>query len=415
MSQKVLLKYGKEEFQFKLPDHDRIYEINKSDANITPAEFKSRLEGELERLRPDFSDVAIVVADKTRLCGYPLLLPVLIETLKAFGAKTDNISLYIAYGTHMRQTDDESYALYGDTYKNYTFVHHDCRDHALFKKLGETKRGTPVYIRRDILDSSFIITFGAVSHHYFAGYGGGRKLIFPGLGRLEAIYKNHGLFLDRQNRTLSLSCMPGVLDGNPLAEDLAEYETFCPADLSIHGIIDRRGNVSDLLVGSGKGHFQKACTEHGKNCEIVTDKNYDLVIASCGGYPKDINFIQSHKALHHAAMFVNDGGNLIVLAECHDGIGSKTFLPWFEIGTWERAFDRLAKNYAGNGGTALSMMSKLRRINIGVVTQLNNDVCQTIGVNKITMSRAKHDIESCSGSIAAITHAGLLVKRVSIL
>ena len=114
-------------------------------------------------------------------------------------------------------------------------------------------------------------------------------------------------------------------------------------------------------------------------------------------------------------MFVNDGGNLIVLAKCRDGIGSKTFLPWFESGTWEKAFNRLSKNYQGNGGTALSMMSKLRRINISMVTQLDDAVCQTIGVKKISMSRAQHYIESCSGSIAAIPYAGLLVKRVSIL
>ncbi len=251
MPKKISLKYGTEKFEFKLPDHVGIPGINDPDAKITTSEFKTRVQQELERLKPDFSDVAIVLADKTRLCGYPLFLPVLIKTLKEFGAVKGNITVYIAYGTHPRQTDNESYELYGDAYKNYRFVHHDCRENNIFTKLGKTTRGTPVYMRRDILGASFIITFGAISHHYFAGYGGGRKLIFPGLGRLDAIYKNHGLFLDKQNRVLSLSCLPGVLDGNLLAEDLAEYETFRPADLSIHGIIDSRGNVCDLLAGSG--------------------------------------------------------------------------------------------------------------------------------------------------------------------
>jgi len=414
MPKKRSLKYGTGKFQFKLPDHAEVLGINDPNAKITTSEFKDRMLRELKRLRPDFSNVAIVLADKTRLCGYPLFLPVLIKTLKEFGATKSNITVYIAYGTHPRQTDSESYELYKDTYKNYRIVHHDCRENNIFTKLGETIRGTPVYMRRDIIDSSFIITFGAVSHHYFAGYGGGRKLIFPGLGRLDAIYKNHGLFLDRQNRVLSVSCLPGVLGGNPLAEDLAEYETFRQADLAIHGIIDSRGNVCDLLPGSGKDHFQKACREHGKNCEIDSDNNYDLVIASCGGYPKDINFIQSHKAVHHASMFVKDKGNLIVLAKCPDGIGSKTFLPWFELGTWEKAFVRLSKNYEGNGGTALSMMSKLRRIKISMVTELDDAICRTIGVKKITMNQAKEHVERFSGSIAAITHAGLLVKRVSL-
>jgi len=415
MPKKISLKYGTEKFQFKLPGHTGILRIKDPDTKITTSEFKARVQRELKRLRPDFSDVAIVLADKTRLCGYPIFLPVFIQALKEFGVKKDNITIYIAYGTHPRQTDNESFELYGDTYKNYHFVHHDCRESNTFTKLGKTKRGTPICMRRDILDSSFIITFGSISHHYFAGYGGGRKLVFPGLGRLDAIYKNHGLFLDKQNRALSVSCLPGVLDCNPLAEDLAEYESFRPADLSIHGIIDSRGDVCDLLPGSGKDHFQKACRQHGKNCEIYTDKNYDLVIASCGGYPKDINFIQSHKALHHASMFVKDKGNLIILAKCRDGISSKTFLPWFEIGTWEKAFDRLAKNYEGNGGTALSMMSKIRRINISMVTDLDDAICKTIGVEKITMSQAKEHVERFSGPIAAISHAGMLVKKASIL
>jgi len=415
MPKKILFKYGTKRFQFKLPDHAGIPGIKDPDTKITTSEFKNRVQRELKRLRPDISDVAIVLADKTRLCGYPLFLPVLMQALKEYGVTKDKITVYIAYGTHPRQSDDESFELYGDIYKNYRFVHHDCRENNIFTKLGKTMRGTPVYMRRDIIGSSFIITFGAVSHHYFAGYGGGRKLIFPGLGRLEAIYKNHGLFLNKQNRVLSVSCLPGLLDGNPLAEDLAEYESFRPADLSIHGIIDSMGNVCDLLPGSGKDHFQKACRQHGKNCEVYTDKNYDLIIASCGGYPKDINFIQSHKALHHASMFVKDKGNLIILAKCPDGIGSKTFLPWFEIGTWEKAFDRLSKNYEGNGGTALSMMSKIHRINISMVTELDDAKCKTIGVQKIAINQAKEIIEKYSGSIAAITHAGLLVKKVSIL
>jgi len=415
MSKKISLKYGTKKFQFKLRDHAGIPGVKDPDIKITTSEFKTRVQQELKRLRADFSDVAIVLADKTRLCGYPIFLPVLIKTLKEFGAKKDKITIYIAYGTHPRQTDNESFELYGETYKNYRFVHHDCRENNTFTKLGKTMRGTPVYMRRDILASNLIITFGAISHHYFAGYGGGRKLIFPGLGRLDAIYKNHGLFLDKQNRVLSVSCLPGVLDGNPLAEDLAEYESFRPADLSIHGIIDSRGNVCDLFPGSGKDHFQKACRQHGKNCEIYSDESYDMVIGSCGGYPKDINFIQSHKALHHASMFVKDKGNLIILAKCSDGIGSKTFLPWFEIGTWEKAFDRLSKNYEGNGGTALSMMSKIRRINISMVTELDDSICKTIGVKKITMNQAKKHVENFSGSIAALTHAGLLVKKASII
>ncbi|MDM8537793.1 lactate racemase domain-containing protein, partial [Desulfobacterales bacterium HSG17] len=326
------------------------------------------------------------------------------------GVSPDNISIYIAYGTHLPQNDDESCRAYGKLYKKYRFIHHDSTDKSVFITKGHTSRGTPIMLRRDIADAGFLITFGAVSHHYFAGYGGGRKLIFPGLGFCKSIYKNHGLFLDQEIQTLAPLCQPGIIQGNPLAEDLAEFESFCPADMAIHGILNSSGEVCDLLVGSGKEHFHNACAEHGKNCEINDNRKYDLVLASCGGYPKDINFIQAHKAVHNAAKFVKDGGQLIILAQCRDSIGSKTFLPWFNAGGFKPAFDRLVQNYQGNGGTALSMMSKTDRINISMITELPDTAAEAINVQKLSFEQAVKMVKNFKDSLAVIPSAALLVN-----
>lgn len=410
MEQSIELKYGRQNISLSLPDRTDIFHIHEPDKKITPSLFASRLRDELERLNPDLSDISIVVGDKTRLCGYPEYLPVLLNTLENIGADPGRMTIFIAYGTHAPQTDKECLEAYGIVYQNVRFVHHDCMDDKCFVNSGKTSRGTSVLIRRDIVETGFLITFGAISHHYFAGYGGGRKLIFPGLGQKASIYHNHGLFLDRERQTLSPCCQSGVLDKNPLAEDLAEFETFCPADLAIHGILDSRGQVCDLLPGVGTDHFRNACAEHGKHCEVAIARDYDLVIASCGGYPKDINFIQSHKTIEHASKFVGNNGVLIILAECQDGVGSKTFLPWFEMGNWKNAFDRLAQNYEGNGGTALSMMSKSERIRIFIVTTLGDSVCKTIGIEKISMDQVKFLVKQSTGSVAAIPNGGILVR-----
>jgi len=164
------------------------------------------------------------------------------------------------------------------------------------------------------------------------------------------------------------------------------------------------------LPGVGTDHFRNACAEHGKHCEVAVARDYDLVIASCGGYPKDINFIQTHKAIEHASKFVRNNGMLIILAECQDGVGSKTFLPWFEMGNWKNAFDRLAQNYEGNGGTALSMMSKSERIRILMVTELSESICKTIGIEKISMDQVKILVKQSIGSVAAIPNGGILVR-----
>jgi nickel-dependent lactate racemase len=405
----MALKYGSRSIRLPLPDHARRLDIDDPPMAVSPALFADELDALLAPMSLNSSQVALVVADKSRLCAYERYLPVLLQRLAANGARQDRITIYIAYGTHPRQSEAESIAAYGDVFSQYRFVHHDCTDAILFQELGRTSRGTPVRLRRDILDADCLITMGAISHHYFAGFGGGRKLIFPGLGQREAIYHNHGLFLDRGQRRLSAGCAPGRIKDNPLARDLAEIERHRPADLAVHGILDGRGRVCRLMAGSVPDTFETACRRHASHCEVGDAGFFDLVVASCGGHPKDINVIQAHKAIQHAAAFVRDGGHLVVLAQCRDGVGSSTFLPWFEMG-WDAAFDHLARRYAGNGGTALSMMEKTRRIRIGLVTDLDADCCQTMGVQKLNEASAAALVRRASGTLAIIPNASLLVK-----
>jgi nickel-dependent lactate racemase len=299
---------------------------------------------------------------------------------------------------------------YGDLYKQFSFVHHDCNDTSLFEPLGLTSSGTPVFLRKDLLNSTLLITFGSISHHYFAGYGGGRKLIFPGLAQKSAVYHNHGLFLDRQNKSLATGCQPGNLNGNPLAEDLKEIDWFSPLKISIHGILNASGKVCSLIAGDSYGDFLEACKVHDSFYRFGGTDQYDLVIASSGGYPKDINFIQAHKSVHHASAFVRDGGMLIMLSECIDQIGSNYFMKYLEAGSFEAAFSMLEQNYEGNGGTALSMMLKTKRIRISMVTALDEGSCKTLGVAKIGAEEVQNMIDKEKGTIAVIRNASMLVK-----
>jgi len=406
----VELKYGKAAIRLDLADETRVLTIKEPVGASTPETFGVDLAFQIGRLKPALADVAVVIADKTRLCAYRDYLPVLVQVLQAAGVAQDQITFYIAYGTHPRQSDAESRAAYGSLYNDCRFIHHDCDDGVLFEHLGETTRGTPVRLRRDILAAGFVITFGAVTHHYFAGYGGGRKLLFPGLGAREAVYGNHALFLDRNAGRLAAGCEPGRLDGNPLAEDIDEIVAFKPADLAVHGILNSQAQVCRLITGAGRDSFEQACREQGRHCEIRHESQYDLVVASCGGYPKDINFIQSHKAVHNAAKFVKDGGRLIVLARCPDGIGSETFLPWFELGGYSPAFKRLATDYAGNGGTALSMMEKTQRIEISLVTELPEDTVRLMGAAKLSGEAFGKALQGFYGQTAIIPNASMLVK-----
>lgn len=364
----------------------------------------------LRETPPELSSPIIIVADKTRVCEYPRYLPVLIGEMRKAGMNPENLRILIAYGTHSPQNDAECLASYGDIYRDFNFIHHDCHVGESFVDYGYTSRGTPIRLRRDIMEASYLITMGPICHHYFAGYGGGRKLIFPGCGEKEAIYANHGLFLDSTTSQLSPNCQPGVLDHNPLADDLFEYADIKEADLAIHGIMNSQQQLCDILVGTGKKSYRAACQRHGALFEIERQKA-PLILASCGGYPKDINFIQSHKALHNSSMFVEDGGTLIFYGECRDDIGSTTFLPWFKKGGFGPAFKELGEQYQGNGGTALAMMTKTSRIKIKMVTSLTEDICNLMGVEKIEHEEVQHHLHKTEQPIPYIGNGSLLVRR----
>ena len=406
----VEVPYGTENIKIRLKAGTRAIQPDDPELQTSADHFREKLKTCLQNSELDLFRPVLVVTDKTRWCDYPTYLPIVTEVINRLRGKDTPFQIIIAYGTHPRQSDKESSHTYGSLYRSWPFTHHDCSDSALFTELTVTSSGTPVRFRKELIDASCIITMGPICHHYFAGYGGGRKLIFPGCGEREAIYRNHSLFLDHSSGILSPSCQAGNLPGNPVAEDLFEIESNLPAHLAIHGIPDSHGNMCDFLIGSGREIYLEACNRHAAHFEIDMPP-VDTVVASCGGFPKDINFIQSHKAIHSSAGFVRDRGRLIVFARCPDQIGSQTFLPWYSSDGFSGAFERLNRHYEGNGGTALAMMNKTRRIEIALVTELDQNFCAKLGVSKLTHKEAEALLQTSSGRTVWIPNASLLVNK----
>ncbi len=404
-------KYGNTVIPIEVPDQSDDLSIREPRFNVSREKFTDDFSKHLPGNICSCKAVSIVVADKTRLCEYKTYLPWVLDVLFQKGIQTRHIQIFIAYGTHAEQSDAECLNAYGHIYKKYKFIHHDCNDKSLFAYLGKTDRGTMVHVRKDILKSDLLITFGALSHHYFAGYGGGRKLLFPGLGYKTDIYKNHGLFLNKNRGKLSSGCRPGNFENNPIADDLKQVDDMIePPRTTIHGILDSKGKVCQLIVGNRYTDFLRACKCLDPFYKAGIKQQYELVIASCGGFPKDINFIQVHKAINNAAMFVKDKGSLIIIAKCSDGIGSDTFIEYFNHPDFTSAFDLLKTDYKGNGGTALSMMAKTDRINIFLKTALDDKICGKMRIAKINKALADKLVDEFGHDMACIENASLLIR-----
>jgi nickel-dependent lactate racemase len=404
------MKYGSQEIPLIFRKETSRLSHIEPEVTATPDGLRTQLECQLSASLKGVSDVGIVVADKTRLCEYPIYLPVITSFLLEAGIQAPDITFHIAYGTHAPQTHEECLTSYGETYKQFQFVHHNSRARETFQTLGNTSRGTSIRIAGRVLQHDLLISFGAILHHYFAGYGGGRKLLFPGLAAHESILENHRLFLDFKTQKPAEGCASGELDHNPLALDLEEINNLLPPRLEILAILNSQKQVCELSTGTSYDDFREVCQRYDHYFRSSGVQQYDLVVASAGGYPKDINFIQAHKSIHNAASFVKNGGKLVIFAECSDGIGNPDFMDIFRLGGREQIFEQLEDAYRNNAGTALSMLEKSERIDIQMLTSLSKEECELMGASKCTAEDVQKIIDLEQGSVAVLAYAGMLYR-----
>ncbi|PID92760.1 MAG: hypothetical protein CSA96_01770 [Bacteroidetes bacterium] len=403
------MKYGTRCYKISYPAASVNLAHREPEKKADPERFRQAILDELAT-RPVPKNAGIVVADKTRRCDYPVYLPQLIEALLIKGVARENISFYIAYGTHPKQSEKECIQSYGQVYRDFNFVHHDARDASKLTRLGKTSRGTDLEINAAVLEHELLITFGALSHHYFAGFGGGRKLMVPGLAGYETILKNHSLFLDFERHVLEEGCQSGNIETNPLALDLEEIAGMLPPRIEIHGLLNSDKELCEFSIGHNYADFKQACKRYDEFFRSDCRENFDMVVASAGGYPKDINFIQTHKTIHNAASFLKDGGRLVIFAECRDGIGNKAFLELFGLGGPDAIYEKMALGYRNNAGTALATLQKSSRFDIRFVTSLSEEDCALLGTRKTSPEEAIDLIRQEKGRLGRIENGSIIYR-----
>ncbi len=420
---RVHLRYGRDTLPVDIPHSveadvikpPSLPPVQNLEKAITSALKRPVGAGPLGHLLPPSGDVAVVVSDKTRPCSYPIVLPILLNSLNRNGVPDNRILLLVAYGAHRHHTEKENRLFYGEeVLRRARLFHHDSRDASQLRALGETARGTQVRLNRRYLAAAASILIGNVSFHYFAGFGGGRKMIFPGLASEQAILRNHRIFVEATAGSYArMRRFKANIEDHPLNDDLMEAVAMAPPSFVLNFCLNREGEVASVFGGHWKESHSRACQFLSTTCIRATAK-YDLVIASCGGHPKDINFIQSHKTIDNAFDLVRSGGSLLVLASCEDGIGSQSFLPLFEHGGVPQMREALLNNYTMNGGTALALRMKAEASRIYLHSSLDASIVEKIGLRPAqevqrTLDEilAEHDIKT----VAVLPEGAVTVVR----
>jgi nickel-dependent lactate racemase len=263
--------------------------------------------------------VAIIVNDITRLTRTDLFLPPIVRTLNEQGIPDRDIFIVFALGIHRRQTPEEQKLIVGEEiFSRIRCFDHISTDDANLVEIGTTSFGNRVEINREVWEADRIILTGEIIYHLIAGYSGGRKSLVPGVAGFRTTTFNHRMIFHPE-------CRVGKMDGNPAHEDLLEACRMADPDFMVNVVLSPDGRLIRVVAGHYDLAHREGCRTVDRMLLAEVDEPYDLVVASAGGFPVDIDLRQAHKGLENACHALRPGGTILFYAECPNGAGIESF------------------------------------------------------------------------------------------
>jgi len=359
-----------------------------------------------ERLAPK-SRVLIVVSDPTR-GGVREMLPALVGTLGRMGVEASSVSVLVARGTHRSLTKEERQFFRGGKLGRLSISEHDCDNGSQLAALLFTRRGTPVRVNRAVRKADLVILLSPVSFHYFAGFGGGRKLILPGCSSRTSIMANHRLSLsDESPAQLHRSCRPGNLEGNPVHEDMCEAVSALDNLYAVNYFTDEDGHVAWVNAGDPLGSHAEACEAYASRHRVPVSNLAAVLVVSAGGAPHDINLLQSHKALYNGCQMAGDGSSVLFYAACGEGVGSESLVAGLQAPR-DKFLARAREDYDLNNQAVVSLLGLTSRFRVGMVTELEPELLQSAGITPVDNPEAfiAGSLDTHGASSVSVIRAG---------
>ncbi|KIL38854.1 hypothetical protein SD70_23815 [Gordoniibacillus kamchatkensis] len=327
----IKLPYGHGDVALRLPPGAGCDTIVYPGAQVTPIDGAAVLEQALaapiaspplHELARGRSSAVILISDGTRLSPSHLFLPLLLRELERGGIPDDGITIVVALGAHRKHTEEELMRLAGsEVYRRVRVVNHsalaeDC------EPVGTTSNGTPVAINRIVVQAELRIATGNIEPHALVGVSGGVKALVPGVAARETIERNHSL-------SQSHKAQPGFPD-NPVHRDLEEAQRLLPLHFLFNVVVNHRQQPLAAFAGHVAEAHHAGVIEARRLFLVEAKPDYDVVIASPGGYPKDTQLYQTVKTMKNAAAHAKPGGAIITVSRCQELFGNGTFQEWIE-------------------------------------------------------------------------------------
>jgi len=387
----VWLPYGKSDVCVRIPARNLLGSIEPKQIGGV-VEVKAEVERALSEpigskrlsgiVQPEHK-IAIVVDDFTRKTPSHAMLSPLLAELEGAGVKDENITVIFGCGTHRAVKPEEAKRILGEeVLKRVKTISHNCKAEDLVF-VGKTKHGNSIRVNRVFAEADVKVLIGDVGFHYYAGYGGGRKSVLPAVSGEETIHHNHAMLLEASART-------GVLEGNPVHEDMTEAARLAKVDFILNAVTDSKGEIVKAFAGDLEQAFLEATKLVNEMYRVAIDRRADIAVVSSGGYPADINLYQAYKALDNALEVVKRGGTIIMVAECPEGHGNQVFYDWMtRLENLKKVEREVKRHFELGGHKAYYLLKALRNHQIILVSSLPDYYAN--GVFKLKTARAVND------------------------
>jgi nickel-dependent lactate racemase len=324
---KITLKYGKHQRHLVIPEKATVSVLKPSTVSVlenVEKAFEEAMNAPLGGQGFETMDkprtVAIAVPDETRPTPVKVLLPLLLKRVYTVFPHLgpEQVTIVIGGGLHrpldgqgMRRVVPQSLA------PGCRVVSHDAV-HSPMSDYGMTSRNTPILINALFAEADLRLVIGNIDPHQFVGFTGGAKGAVIGCASESTIEANHGLMFNEGARL-------ATIEGNPVRLDIDEAGDLIGIHLATNVVLDASNRVAKLLVGEPKVVWREGARTCGALYGLSVREKFDIAVASCGGYPKDINLYQAQKGLAHAAQAVKPGGKILLMAACPQGIGDEVY------------------------------------------------------------------------------------------
>ncbi|RLF29027.1 MAG: nickel-dependent lactate racemase [Thermoplasmata archaeon] len=343
----IQLPYGKGTLPLEVPDKNlqkvilpkEIIQPDRPEVIIRNALFNPMGTDRLSQIATEYDKVAILVDDYTRPCPTRTLLPPVLEELQRANVRDSNIIIIIANGTHKPPTDELKREIVGDkVFRNYRVISNDYVN-GEFYTVGKSRFGNEIEVLREYVEADIKIILGDIEYHYFAGYGGTRKSILPGISSSRTVHNNHKMMFDKNAKA-------GVLKENPVHQEMNEAMHLAGCDFALNVVLNSRQRIVGAWAGNPDLVLDAGVKLVDEMYKIVVDQKADIVVSAASGHPHDLDLYQAYKALHTVLPVTNENGVIILVAECKKGHGNEIYYEWMKkYKTAKEVEDKLKQSF----------------------------------------------------------------------